>query len=420
MKLTQAGQVQIADCIILHNDGAAIDIINQVDSVTIYEDLYSPFITGYISVTDTLDLPGALGRAGRDLLKLRIFTPSIDAANNIDGIFVIYKMAERSEVKDRMQGYNLYFASVEFTIDMMKTVSKTYSGTPSDIVKTILTTQLGSTKPFNFEQTANTIKYTSNFWSPSKNFTYLSNHALNNRQNPTYMFFENRYGYNFKTLEGIGTEAIIQDFSGNDFVSDTNTTPGATRFGTTKRDPVMDYKSILNLRVDVTYDFLRDFAAGMIKSKMYSHDLVTKRVDIKRTDLTQDNMLRMNMNNFYTDDVIKTSEAVLMNMYRDYDVQDKGDSTDYNWRQKRIMEMSTYRAGIVEIEVYGRTDYTVGKKVNLNLNKMTLIGKGDTPDIYLDNVYSGNYIITAIVHHINRQTHTCNIELAKSHTSIKI
>lgn len=416
-KLTQAGQVQIEECIILHNDGMAIDIVNQLDSVTLYEDVYSPFITGFISITDTLDIPGALGRSGRDLLKLKIFTPTIDKKHYIEGFFVIYKMAERSAVKDRMQGYNLYFASVEYAVDMMNSISKTFSGSPSKIAKTILETHLGSTKNFDAEASSNNLKYTSNFWSPSKNLAYLSEHSTNSRMSPNYMFFENRQGYNFRTLESLADSPSIQDFSGNDFTTDTNTTDGANRFGTTQRDPAMDYKSIGDIRIDTTFDFLRDYSDGMIKSKMYSHDLVTKRLDIKRVDLSTDTMLKLNKNNFYTDDLVQTSKPILMNMSRHFGVSGDGDSTDFRWKQKRIMQLGQYRSGIVEIEVYGRTDYTVGKKVNLKLNKMTVIGKEDTPDIYLDKLYSGNYVITAIVHRINRQEHRCNIELAKSHTN---
>lgn len=416
-KLVQAGQVQIEECILLMNDGKTIDFVEQLDSVTLYEDIYSPFITGFITVTDTLDIPGNFGRAGRDLLKLRISTPTIDAKQYIDGFFVVYKMSDRVEVRDRMQGYQLHFASAEFGIDMMKAVSRTFSGTPSDIVKTILESSLGSVKPFNAETTNNTVKYTSNFWSPSKNFAYLASMASNTKSASTYMFYENRDGYNFRSLESINSDPLLQSFYGNDFTTDTNTDPKAVKFGTARRNPIKDYKSIGGLRIDTSFDFLRDYSDGMIKTKMYSHDLTTKRLDIKSVDLISDDLGKMNKNKFYTDDVIKNTEGLLMNMNRHYDVLDKGDGTDFRWKQRRLMQLGQYRAGIVEIDVYGRTDYTIGKKVSLDLNKMTLIGKTDTRSDYLDKLYSGTYIITAIVHRINRQEHRCNIELAKTHTN---
>lgn len=396
--------------------GEYIDITNQLDSITIYEDIYSPFITGYLSVTDTLDIPGSFGRSGRDLLKLKIYTPSIDTKSHLSGYFTIYKMGERTAIKDRMQGYNLYFASTEYMFDVMKTISKPFSGTPSDIATNIVETQLASTKKINVEKTSNSISYVSNFWSPTKNLTYLASHALNARQGANYMFYENRDGLNFRSIESVSDEAVIQNFSGNDFITDTNTTDGATRFGTAKRDPIQDYKVVQKIRIDTTFDFVRDFRNGMLKTKLYSHDLVTKRLDVKFLNLLEDGLPRLNKNQLYTKDVVDQMEPMLMNMSRHYGVLGNADMTDYKWKQRRIMQLGQFRSSIVEIEVFGRTDYTVGKKVNLNLNKLMDIQMTDQLDDYLDKVNSGNYIITAIAHKITRGSHMCNIELAKSHT----
>jgi hypothetical protein len=416
-KLVQAGQVQIEECILLSNGAGAIDFINQVDSVTIYEDIYSPFLTGYITITDTLDIPGYLGRSGRDMLKLKIFTPTVDKKSYIEGMFVVYKMSDRVEVRDRMQGYYLHFVSYEFTVDMMRCISRTFTGSPSALAKTILETQLGSTKNFRADTTSNTIKYTSNFWSPTQNLIYLANHAQNTSQASTYMFYENRDGFNFRTLEGISAEEVTQAFSMNDFTTDTNTDDKALRFGTAKRDPEKDYQSIRAIRIDTSYDFLRDYMDGMIKTKMYSHDLVTKRLDVRQVSLVTDTLAKMNKNKFYTDDVINKSDYLLMNMPRHYDVLDAGDGTDFGWKQKRLMQLGQYRAGIVEIDVYGRTDYTIGKKVSLDLNKMISISLIDDRSSYLDKLYSGNYVVTAIVHTFTRAEHKCTMELAKTHTN---
>ena len=326
-------------------------------------------------------------------------------------------MSDRVDVRDRLQGYNLHFASVEFAIDMMRTPSKTFSGTPTEVVKDILEHHLGSTKKFSGETTNNTVRYTSNFWSPSKNFEFLAAHATNASQSGSFMFYENRDGFNFRSLDSINTEPVLQDFHGNDFTSDTNTVDGAVRFGTSKRNPTQDYKSLGSLRIDTSWDFLRDYSDGMIKTKMYAHDLVTKRLGIKFADLTSDTLPSMNKNKLYTAGVVDKTDYLLMNMNRHYDLMDRGDSSDYAWKQKRVMQLGQYRSGIVEIDVYGRTDYTVGKRVSLDLNKMTSIGLGDTKDEYIDNLYSGNYIISAIVHRINRQEHRCTIELAKTHTN---
>ena len=67
----------------------------------------------------------------------------------------------------------------------------------------------------------------------------------------------------------------------------------------------------------------------------------------------------------------------------------------------------------IEIVVPGRTDYTVGKKVRVTLNKFNPIDKGPDTGDTVDNMFSGNYIISGINHFIDREKHQCHMELMK-------
>ena len=68
-------------------------------------------------------------------------------------------------------------------------------------------------------------------------------------------------------------------------------------------------------------------------------------------------------------------------------------------------------ANKIQLTVPGRTDYTVGQKTVVNLNKMEPIAKQDTDT--LDRIFSGAYIIGAINHFIDREKHECTMELFK-------
>jgi len=67
----------------------------------------------------------------------------------------------------------------------------------------------------------------------------------------------------------------------------------------------------------------------------------------------------------------------------------------------------------LEIEVPGRCDYTVGQKVNVELTMMEPIKKSDSDADTVDKLYSGNYLIAAVNHYIDRDMHTCHMELVK-------
>jgi hypothetical protein len=79
--------------------------------------------------------------------------------------------------------------------------------------------------------------------------------------------------------------------------------------------------------------------------------------------------------------------------------------------QKRISRLQQADVTKLNVNVFGRTDYTVGMVVNVKLNRMEPIGYSDG-DIE-DKVLSGNYIISAINHYINREKHECAMELTK-------
>ena len=68
-------------------------------------------------------------------------------------------------------------------------------------------------------------------------------------------------------------------------------------------------------------------------------------------------------------------------------------------------------ANKIEITVPGRTDYTVGQKVIINVDRIEPMKKGETNT--RDEIISGAYIIGAINHYIDREKHECVMELFK-------
>jgi hypothetical protein len=67
----------------------------------------------------------------------------------------------------------------------------------------------------------------------------------------------------------------------------------------------------------------------------------------------------------------------------------------------------------VTIKVKGRTDYTVGQVVYLDINTPSPAQNDDTPEDLVDQMFSGNYLVAAINHYIDREMHECTMELIK-------
>lgn len=420
-EVLQAGDVNIVACDILQANGQGLEVTAIVERITIFEDLFSPFISGEIVLRDTYDIPNTLGRSSRDLLRIVVNTPSLPPEKNIQGYFLIYKLADRQLASDRSQLYTYKFCSEEMIYDVQRRISKTYRGTGDKIVCEIVTQKLGSAKKLNKDTANNEITYTSNFWSPTQNIRYIIEHSLDGDSNPAFLFYENRDGYNFKSLTKLaGQSDLMQYFVASDFVADVQTgNPDAIRFGAASRDPNNDYSIIREIRVDSTFDYLDFLSKGGSRTLLYTHDLVTKRIDIQRFELTKDNHEKLNENRHLSDAVVSNTEPLIMTASKYWSALDEGDKTNTKFLQKRVSQMAQYQSFKIELDVFGRTDYTVGKKVYLDVNQIRAISKDEQKDLYLDKVYSGYYLVSKVAHHITRKEHMTTLELIKDSTLLK-
>ena len=202
-QLRYAGDVNIERATLTSSRGVFQNITAQVLNVIIYEDLFSPFITGSLVVKESFDFQNLLPLVGEEYLELKVSTPTIEKGV-IQGTFLVYKMTDKVNLGDRSVAYELNFISVEAIVDQNKKLSKVYAGKISDIVSTFVLDKvdgLESKKKFIVENTRNTIKYVSPYWGPVKNLTFLSENSISETQSPSFLFFENRDGFNFRSLE---------------------------------------------------------------------------------------------------------------------------------------------------------------------------------------------------------------------------
>jgi len=410
-KLRFAGDVNIDKVVVTSVNGFYQDISNQVVGIQIFEDIFSPFITGSLIIKDSLDLLNVFPFTGEEYLTLEISTPELKKGA-IKGDFYIFKMTNREILGDRSVVYELHFITQEAVVDMNKRISKKFEGKPSEIAKTIIQDKdngLQITGAVNIEKSSNTIKYISNFWSPVRNMTYLCDHAMNMKESPSYVFFQNRAGFNFVSLDALyGNSDYIEYFIYDNYVRDV--LPGDT----SAKNIVEDYKRIRHIAAPVLFDYMERSDGGMMGSKQYSFDMILKNVDIKEYDMFKDfeKNAHTNLYPLASSKSIFRYNAKIINRVRHWDnFKDGGDSSNSKFLQKRISIMKIVDAAKIEITVPGRTQYTAGQKVLVEVYKMEPTEKKDKDT--LDSMLSGAYIISAINHYIDKEKHECVMELIK-------
>ena len=279
-----------------------------------------------------------------------------------------------------------------------------------------LTIGLESKKSVTVEPTFNSVKYISPYWTPIQNIQYLVENAANMNKTPNYVFFENRDGFYFISLESLyDNKHITQQFVYDSYMRDK--VPNASDI----RNPQEDYRRILDISIPIGFDYLDRLSNGMLGSRQISYDATTKQYTTKVYNMFDrfKEQKHLNPNPLNSDSAVFRSNSTVTlypKMYGTF--QGFGDNTGQKTFQERTSLIKMAQANFLNITVKGRCDYTAGQKVNVKLYKVAPLQYGETDS--MDNMLSGNYLISAINHYINRERHECNMELIKDSLIMKV
>lgn len=410
-ELKFAGDVRITKAMLTSSTGFSQNITEQIQAVSLFEDIFSPFITGNLIMKDGLDLINLFPIIGEENLEIEIETPSMEEAA-ITGRFYVYKISERELLGDRIQTYKLHFISREALVDINKKTSKTFAGRVEEILPTFIqddTVGLESNKRVIYDATTQHIKYISNFWSPLQNIKYLTNQAVNTSGRPDFVFFENRDGFYFVSLSSLYNNPIYQEFTKQNYTREVDET------GSSIRDINEDYKQIEDISIPKGLDTMERTRGGAMASRQYIYDVTNKRYKVKYFNINDvwNSQSHTNQNKpFSRNAVIKNAAKIYTNTdFANTFSGFEGGSADFNHFQERVSTIYLAEDRKVEITVPGRTDYTVGQAVKLNLHRSEPYSAGE--DDSEDSVFGGKYIIAAINHFVTKERHTCYMELIK-------
>lgn len=407
-----AGDVNVDKVVITTSRGVTMNVLGQMLQINIYEDLFAPFITGTIVLRESFDLLSVLPFIGEEYLELTVTTPTIPGAQ-IKGTFHIYKMTDRTSVSDRSVAYELNFISIESLVDTNKKVSKVFSGKISDIVTKFVSDKfdgLESHKKFNIDPTRNSIKYISNFWSPVNNLTFLSENAISETQSPSFLFFENRDGFNFRSLDGLYKNAPVQQFVYDKYTRD------QFPLGGNALNILQDYARIGTYEMHSVYDYMDRLRSGMLGSRLISYDSTKKMYTAKNYSAAARFETQRHLNEYpvFSKKATVRANALHILYPRAYETFTSfGDSTNARILQERISVLKMAEAQKVQITVAGRCDYTVGQTVDVVFYKMQPTNTRQSQDEIIDKVLSGKYLIAAINHTISSEGHDCYLEIIK-------
>lgn len=426
-----AGHIDFKEVVLINNQLKTIDVSDYISEISLQEDILSPVMHGQILFIDARNLIKEFDIIGEEFIYLKLVTPTSDSP--IEKMFRIYGITNRILLNDKStQSYVVNIVSAEAIQNVINPIFKTYEGKVSDVVVNIfrefLTLKrhpINTGNGYNFVEngtelfatpTLNQIKFVSPGWTPIKCINWCASKSMPEKGKAcNYLFFETNKAFMFTNLEllfNINVES--PDSNIGTYVYNINNLD-------LKRDPNVRLFNIHDLTITKNFNHLDNYNKGYYGNRLMSLDIINKQ--IRNTDY----LTTRNYDDYIHTDGSRTSpffkENSAVSTLNDikfnpihpglHDIQQNANERMpeiYGNRKTNILELNQLK---LEIFVPGRTDIEVGRMLNLMYPDVSPKGSSDRSKSNEDTKYSGSYLITAINHKFNQQTHMMSMEIVK-------
>lgn len=405
--LSDIGQINVHSAQLISGTGKIFDISLLMVDLTLYEDIFSNTMSGYVVVQDALDMINNVPLIGQELFKLELNTPTLE--EKIVKTFYIYKLEHR-KVDGRSQTYQLHFCSRELIYSQNAKISKAYDGLISDNVVDIFQDPryMASEELIYFEETQNEYTFIPPFWTPLETINWLAGKSVSPTGAANYLFFETNQSFEFTSIDKLMQAEPIRSYYYSDM--DYNTAFDADG------DKDAKYSIVESMENSVTFDYLRNLSAGMYSSKLYLYDFTSKRIQTQNFDYIEDFDKTTHLGNIplRTKDLARKRTSNLYfiekNNYRTGDFLSQGYQDYFLQRNSLLEQISAFKVNIV---IPGRTDIKAGNVIKLTVAETRKLTKDDiiADEPAESEYFTGKYLIAAIRHQIINGNHKMEMEI---------
>jgi len=414
-KYTKINDVEIKSIILKSDQGGETDLISKIKHISVFEDIYTNCMSGYALVVDANNMINHFPIIGQETITLIFRTPGF--GNELEELeFEVYSISERAKSDNgKSEIYKLKFISKEYRMSTVTKISKSLSGSVSDMVKNIIETSLDKPSTYIIK-TFGEYRYTIPNWSPMQTINWLANRCVSDiaPHNANYLFFQNKKGYMFCPLGNLSTAP-----SNGSYII----TPAAVGGDNMKESPNV-YKQFVNIqdfKIINNFDRLSELDNAVFSSNLIVHDIMKKKYtkgtrkyidDFDDTDRTEKNPILPKINRYSGNaNAVSYMKSRHTDIYDDFEnIQDYED-----WFLKRNSTINEYDSLKLKITIAGNSRLNVGDCIDIIIPTNEPLKSIDSN--WYDKYISGKYLITSLRHSINvlvsDKEYTCTIELSR-------
>jgi hypothetical protein len=405
------GDVNIENITLVSADGNRVhDLMQYVKEIHIYESIIHPSMFCEMSMADSISLYETFPITTNEFITFSVQTPGREKN---EYRFAINRVGDKVTMPgNKMVTYKLQLVSPELKASSASPIVKQFKGTISDMIKDILTEDIGTKKNINIEPSTGIIDKTTGVRFP---FALIHEHYLdadNRRDNHgVYVFFENKRGYNLVTYE-----KLIKDGKKE------------LRFGSDKRfefTPIRNansedikFRNILAYNQSMFCDAIDIVSLGGMNSTAIHYDPATGFGDRARYRESQDggNLPTTDNNGtalIGTDFIRQYERNSIVNMLVAVNSETRPNTNLAEVLVKRNAFLNKLKQIEAQIFVYGDSNLAVGDVIECSFPTSSS-AENDKGETRLD---SGNYLITHLRHMIlftDRPQHVIACNLMKA------
>jgi len=424
--IKQSSQFKITELAIITKLGK-FDIGSIFDELNIFDSMLMPSISGNIVVRDGIGLSEKLYFDGSDYISINISKSGEGELTNFKRTFRIYKQTDRKNINQSSEMYVLHFVSEEFIYSLQQKINQSFTGTYNESVAVILEKYLKVPPDANkialLEPTQGIHSFIIPNLSPFDALKWVAFRAVDSANLPNYLFFQNKYGYNFVSLSTLISKATIADINFNPKNLGKNTQIKEETFGA------------YDVRVISQFNLAENIMDGVYAGKFIGYDILTRQIkedNVSFLDVYSKGQ-HLNKNPNVTDaknsdnlnvDAMHNSKVSVYPIasFRKYDAYTKqndnlastiiDDTDNYIFQRNAILKNLTQTK--LRITLPGNFALTSGFNVLVKYPSRSIVD--DSSDPYDKTLY-GKYLIIATRHIIKYDKHETVLEVATDSTN---
>lgn len=413
MKSFRPGDIKIHSMTLWSMDRSrsVSNMLKLVKNIKIYESIMNPVMSAVFTISDGIGLAESFPLIGEEYIEMDIETPGMDEVFTMR--FDVIEIRDKKQiVEGKSSGYNLYCVSKEFRKNIKPLHDVYPNANPIETIQRLMTPLKSDKELSTGEGVYAKVDFDLTGLRPFQAIDKIRMLTRNIKESSSaFCFFENKYGFNFYSVEQlfnigktkIGDKVFFFDSTANRSIYQN------------------DFRQIIGMSRMSDSSVMKGLLGGQLNAKMKTFDMLTGEVIEKNYKDSESSA-----GFIYADDdaaPLRSSSgqveegeepsAYLMNLID----SSKSDPAIH----EMIMERSSYVYKLIQqlyrIEIYGDLGINAGDVIEVQIPISSGLTPGGDKDGTIDKRYSGNFMISRLVSNISllgsSPKHSMTCELIK-------